>query len=67
MIADDGSPVLMDFGSTIKARIEIRTRQQALLEQVSEPHLAPWREIKLTYPGYCERALDDALPRSRVV
>jgi serine/threonine kinase 16 len=34
MIADDGSPVLMDFGSTIKARIEVQTRQQALLEQV---------------------------------
>ncbi|KAK6902961.1 hypothetical protein I203_108222 [Kwoniella mangroviensis CBS 8507] len=33
MIADDGSPVLMDFGSTIKARINVGTRQQALLEQ----------------------------------
>ncbi|WWC90008.1 uncharacterized protein L201_004938 [Kwoniella dendrophila CBS 6074] len=26
-------PILMDFGSTIKARIQIETRQQALLEQ----------------------------------
>ncbi|WVQ70051.1 uncharacterized protein L199_008275 [Kwoniella botswanensis] len=27
------APVLMDFGSTIKARINVETRQQALLEQ----------------------------------
>lgn len=36
MIADDGSPILMDFGSAIKARIPIQTRQQALLQQVSK-------------------------------
>ena len=34
MIADDGSPILMDFGSAIPARIEIGTRSQALLQQV---------------------------------
>lgn len=34
MIADDGSPILMDFGSAIKARIKIESRQQALLQQV---------------------------------
>lgn len=34
MIADDGVPILMDFGSTIKARIKIENRQQALLQQV---------------------------------
>ncbi len=35
MIADDGvTPILMDFGSTIKARIKIDTRSQALLQQV---------------------------------
>ncbi|KAI0733669.1 Pkinase-domain-containing protein [Fomitopsis betulina] len=33
MIADDGSPVLMDFGSAMKARIRIETRSQALLQQ----------------------------------
>ncbi|KAF4571529.1 putative PKS/NRPS-like protein biosynthetic cluster [Pleurotus pulmonarius] len=34
MIADDGvTPILMDFGSTIKARIKIDTRSQALLQQ----------------------------------
>jgi len=34
MIADDGStPILMDFGSTMKARIPIDNRQQALLQQ----------------------------------
>lgn len=45
MLADDDTPILMDFGSTIKcvwedlsdgrARIDITNRQQALLEQVS--------------------------------
>lgn len=34
MIADDGSPVLMDFGSTVKARIKVESRSQALLQQV---------------------------------
>lgn len=33
MVSDDGSPILMDFGSAIKARIKIETRQQALLQQ----------------------------------
>ncbi|KAG6374367.1 other/NAK protein kinase [Boletus reticuloceps] len=34
MIADDGvTPILMDFGSAMKARIPIETRQQALLQQ----------------------------------
>jgi len=33
MIADDGAPILMDFGSTIKARIKIDDRRQALLQQ----------------------------------
>ena len=37
MIADDGvTPILMDFGSTIKARIEIENRSQALLQQVKQ-------------------------------
>lgn len=34
MIADDGSPILMDFGSAIPARVKIETRSQALLQQV---------------------------------
>jgi serine/threonine kinase 16 len=34
MIADDGTPILMDFGSAIKARINIETRSQALFQQV---------------------------------
>ncbi|RDB25751.1 Serine/threonine-protein kinase ENV7 [Hypsizygus marmoreus] len=34
MIADDGvTPILMDFGSTVKARIPIENRNQALLQQ----------------------------------
>jgi hypothetical protein len=36
MIADDGvTPILMDFGSTVKARIKVETRSQALMQQVS--------------------------------
>jgi serine/threonine kinase 16 len=35
MIADDGkTPILMDFGSTMKARVPIENRSQALLQQV---------------------------------
>lgn len=34
MIADDGSPILMDFGSAIPARIKVETRSHALLQQV---------------------------------
>ena len=33
MIADDGRPILMDFGSALKARIKIENRSQALLQQ----------------------------------
>jgi hypothetical protein len=34
MIADDGTtPILMDFGSTVKARINVENRSQALLQQ----------------------------------
>lgn len=35
MISDDGTPILMDFGSTVKARIPIENRSQALMQQVS--------------------------------
>ena len=41
MIADDGSPIVMDFGSTIPARIKIETRSQALLQQVPTPSPSP--------------------------
>ena len=35
MISDDGvTPILMDFGSTVRARIKIETRTQALMQQV---------------------------------
>ncbi|KAJ7476131.1 protein kinase [Mycena latifolia] len=33
MIADDGAPIVMDFGSTVKARVEISNRSQALVQQ----------------------------------
>jgi serine/threonine kinase 16 len=39
MISDDGTPILMDFGSTVKARIPIENRSQALMQQVSLRHL----------------------------
>lgn len=34
MVADDGTPILMDFGSTMKARIPIDNRSVALMQQV---------------------------------
>ena len=35
MIADDGkTPILMDFGSTMLARVHVENRSQALLQQV---------------------------------
>lgn len=34
MLSDDGQPILMDFGSTVKARINIENRSQALAQQV---------------------------------
>lgn len=33
MISDEGRPVLMDFGSCLKARIQIENRSVALLQQ----------------------------------
>ena len=34
MISDEGAPILMDFGSCVKARMKIDNRQQALIQQV---------------------------------
>lgn len=34
MIDDNGEAILMDFGSTCRARIHVETRQQALTQQV---------------------------------
>jgi len=48
MIADDGfTPILMDFGSTVKARINIENRSQALLQQVRQPNSS--RHLMLMY------------------
>lgn len=33
MIDDNGRPILMDFGSCMKARVRIENRSQALLQQ----------------------------------
>jgi len=45
MIADDGSPILMDFGSAIPARVKVETRSQALLQQVLFPGIAAFMQI----------------------
>lgn len=45
MLADDGTPILMDFGSTIKARIHVENRNQALTQQ------AYWRSISVGNSG----------------
>ncbi|GMK56986.1 hypothetical protein CspeluHIS016_0308260 [Cutaneotrichosporon spelunceum] len=49
MLADDDTPILMDFGSAIKARIPIANRQQALLEQdiAAEHSTMPYRAPEL--------------------
>lgn len=49
MISDEGEPVLMDFGSAIKARIRVDTRQQALTQQdiAAEQSTMPYRAPEL--------------------
>ncbi|SPC67541.1 related to Prk1p [Ustilago sp. UG-2017b] len=50
MIADDGkTPVLMDFGSTIKARVHIKTRKDAVAHQdlAAERSSMPYRAPEL--------------------
>lgn len=49
MLADDGSPVLMDFGSCIKARIRINNRSEALVQQdmAAEHSSMPYRAPEL--------------------
>jgi hypothetical protein len=56
MIADDRvTPIVMDFGSTVKARINIENRSQALLQQVKCPITsAPLLLTRTT--GHCCRA-----------
>jgi serine/threonine kinase 16 len=39
MLSDEGEPILMDFGSTVLARVRIDTRQQALMQQVGAARL----------------------------
>ncbi|KAH7341492.1 Pkinase-domain-containing protein [Rhizoctonia solani] len=50
MYADDGiTPILMDFGSTIRARINIEDRSQALIQQdlAAEQSTMPYRAPEL--------------------
>jgi hypothetical protein len=57
MITDEGTPIVMDFGSTVKARVEITNRSQALVQQAC---LSPF---------YCFRAKrkDRTLQQSKVL
>ncbi|SPO27050.1 related to Prk1p [Ustilago trichophora] len=50
MVADDGkTPILMDFGSTIKARVHIKNRKQAVAHQdmAAERSSMPYRAPEL--------------------
>ncbi|KAK0531694.1 Serine/threonine-protein kinase env7 [Tilletia horrida] len=49
MISDEGYPVLMDFGSTIKARVPIRSRREAIAHQdmAAERSSMPYRAPEL--------------------
>lgn len=49
MITDEGSPILMDLGSAVRARIQVRTRQEALLQQdlAAEHSSMPYRAPEL--------------------
>ena len=60
MVADDGTPILMDFGSTVKARIKIENRQQALLQQdiAAEQSTMAYRAPEL-FDVKTGRALDE--------
>ena len=67
MIADDGSPILMDFGSAIPARIKVETRSDALLQQVlsfSCPIRANTERVPL---GYCRRTQHDGVSRPGII
>ncbi|KAJ7455215.1 other/NAK protein kinase [Mycena galericulata] len=60
MIADDGSPIVMDFGSTVKARVEITNRSQALVQQdiAAEQSTMPYRAPEL-YDVKTDTTLDE--------
>ncbi|KAE8225282.1 hypothetical protein CF319_g1957 [Tilletia indica] len=49
MINDEGQPILMDFGSTIKARVPIRSRREAIAHQdmAAERSSMPYRAPEL--------------------
>jgi hypothetical protein len=40
MIGDNGEAILMDLGSAVKARVEIKSRSEAIALQVG-PHIMP--------------------------
>ena len=68
MIADDGiTPILMDFGSAVKARIQIDNRSQALLQHVRAT-LFPCIVISISVVvGYRRGTKHDGIPCTRTV
>ena len=67
MIADDRvTPILMDFGSAMKARVKIENRSQALLQQVNFPSRSEYRVLTHVV-GHCRRAKYHGLPGTRTV
>lgn len=66
MIADDGAtPILMDFGSAMKARVRIENRNQALLQQVSARfHVSPAQDQSGGSSGHCSGKEHDGVPRA---
>lgn len=67
MISDDGSPILMDFGSTLKARIPIQNRSQALMQQVRLSPLHVVLKLMSLHIGHSCRAKHNGLSRSRAI
>lgn len=49
MLADNALPVLMDFGSCIKARVRVNNRSEALIQQdmAAEHSSMPYRAPEL--------------------
>lgn len=74
MLADDGKPILMDFGSTVVARVPIRNRNEALTQQVRCIYIlktllsSNYDELTIMQPtGHSGRAKYDDLPSTRIV
>lgn len=67
LLADDGSPVLMDFGSCAKARKTVDDRKGALAleDDASVKCSAPYRAPELTEVRRCRACFSRAPTRER--